>query len=212
LLLQANQPTVRIRQSNPRWKELEKQLHVAFEEQRKLGRIVRRKWFERTLKRLFTEIYPYSTVEFCFSNGWFSRFLHRNDITLRIITNQASETPSQHCEIIINFLCFNRWNSQLRDGSEDTVCTVGRYLTSNIINMDQTPLPWEYLEGRSYETKGNKTVWAKSRQSGWGKRQASMQFTIFANDIAHVLPRMIFRGKEDSKTTVRKRKALRYDP
>jgi len=117
-----------------------------------------RKWFERTSKRLFTEIYPYSTIEFCFSNGWFSWFLHRNDITLRIITNQASETPAQHCEMIINFLCFKRWNSQLRDGSEDTVCPVGRYLTSNIINMDQTPLPWEYLEGRSYETKGNKTV------------------------------------------------------
>jgi len=64
--------------------------------------------------------------------------------------------------MIINFLCFNQQNSQLQDASEDAVCTVGRYLTSNIINMDQTPLPWEYLEGRSYETKGNKSVWAKS--------------------------------------------------
>jgi hypothetical protein len=170
LLLQANRHTVRIRRSNPRWKELEKQLRVAFEERRKLGRIVRRKWFERTSKRLFAEIYPYSTIEFRFSDGWFSRFLHRNNITLRIITNQAQETPAQHCEMIINFLCFNRRNSQLRDGSEDTVYAVGRYLTSNIINMDQTPLPWEYLEGRTYKTKGNKTVWAKSRQSGWGKR------------------------------------------
>jgi len=70
--------------------------------------------------------------------------------------------------------------------------------------MDQTPLPWEYLEGRSYETKGNKTVWAKSRQSGWGKRQATMQFTTFADGVARVLPLMIFRGKEYSKTTVRK--------
>jgi len=39
-----------------------------------------------------------------------------------------------------------------------------------------------------------------------------MQFTIFADGVARVLPLMIFRGKEDSKTTVRKREALRYDP
>jgi len=106
-MLQANQQTVRKRRSNTRWKELEKQLRVAFEERRNLGRIVRRKWFERTSKRLFREIYPYSTIEFRFSYGWFSWFLHRNDITLRIITNQAQETPPQHCEMIINFLCFN---------------------------------------------------------------------------------------------------------
>jgi len=176
-----------------------------------LGRVVRPKWFERTSKRLFTEIYPYSTIEFCFSDGWFSRFLHRNDITLRIITNQAQETPAQHCEMIINVLCFNRRNSQLQDGSEDTVHSVGQYLTSNIVNMDQTPLAWEYLEGKTYEMKGNKTVWAKSQKSGWGKRQTTMQFTIFADGVARVLPLMIFRGLENSKITIRRREALRYD-
>ena len=210
LLLRANQHTVRIRRSNPRWKKLEKQLRAAFEERRKLGRVVRRKWFERTSKRLFTEIYPFSTIEFCFSDGWFSRFLHRNDIALRIITNQAQETPAHHCEMIMNFLCFNRRNSQLRD-SKDAVYAVGRYLTSNIVNMDQTPLPWEYLEGRTYEMKGNKTVWAKSQKSGWGKRQATMQFTIFADGVPRVLPLIIFRGLEESKTAVRRREALRYD-
>jgi len=119
---------------------------------------------------LFTEIYPHSTVEFRFSDGWFSRFLHRNDITLRIITNQAQATLAQHYEMIINFLYFKRRNSQLRDGSEDAVYAVGRYLTSNIINIDQTPLPWEYLEGKTNEMKGNKTVWVKSQKSRWGKR------------------------------------------
>jgi len=48
----------------------------------------------------YSAIYPYSTIEFCFSDGWFSRFLHRNDIALRVITNQAQETPAQHCEMI----------------------------------------------------------------------------------------------------------------
>jgi len=39
-----------------------------------------------------------------------------------------------------------------------------------------------------------------------------MQFTIFADGVARLLPLMIFRGKEDSKTTVRQGKALQYDP
>ena len=39
-----------------------------------------------------------------------------------------------------------------------------------------------------------------------------MQFTIFADSVAGVLPLMIFRAKEDSKTTVRQGKALQCDP
>jgi len=57
-----NIPT-RILHGNPRWEELEKQLRAAFEE-RKLGRVVRRNWLERTSARLFTEIYPHSTIVF----------------------------------------------------------------------------------------------------------------------------------------------------
>ena len=38
-----------------------------------------------------------------------------------------------------------------------------------------------------------------------------MQFTIFADGVARVLPLMIFRGLEKSKTTIRRREALRYD-
>jgi hypothetical protein len=86
LLLQANQHTIHIRRSNPRWEELEKQLCATFEERRKLGRVVRRKWFERISTRLFTE-YPYSTIVFRFSDGWFTRSLHRNDITQRRSTS-----------------------------------------------------------------------------------------------------------------------------
>ena len=186
---------------------------IAFAERRLLGRVVRRRWFERTAKRLFAELYPDSPVEFRFSQGWFQRFLVRNAITLRIITNKAQETPEECFEIITNFLCFNRRNSQLRDGTEDIVrgiLDVGRFLLSNIINMDQTPLPWEYLEGRSYEFKGKRTVWAKSKKSGWGKRQATIQLTIFADGIARVKPLLIFCGAVDGKSATRKREAKRY--
>jgi hypothetical protein len=79
-------------------------------------------------------------------------------------------------EVIANFLCFNRRNSQLRDGAEDMVrgaLIVGRFILSNILNMDQIPLPWEYLEGRTYEFKGKKTVWVRNKRSGWDKHQAT---------------------------------------
>ena len=59
--------------------------------------------------------------------------------------------------------------------------------------------------------KGNKTVWVKSQKSGWGKQQATMQFTIFADGVAHVLRLLIFLGIEVSKTTVRRCEASWYD-
>ena len=194
-LLQACGRSQRVRPSAARWKELEKALIIAFTERQEAGHIVRRGWFERTAKRLFKELYPSSSVEFRFSQGWFGRFLSRNEITLRITTNKAQQTPTEYLMVIINFPCFNRRNSQLRDGSEDLlvgVLCVGRYLLSNIVNMDQTPLPWEYLEGRTCNFKGGRTVWVKSRKSGWGKQQATIQLTIFADSIARVKPLMIF--------------------
>jgi len=180
-----------------------------------MGRVIRRKWFKRTAKRLHHELYPNSTVEFRFSQGGFHWFLIRNVITLRIITNKAQETPEEYFETIINFLCFNRRNSQLRDGTKDLVCgvlAVGRFLLSNIINMDQTPLPREYLEGKTYKFKGKRTVRVKSKKSEWGKRQATIQLTVFADRISRVLPLLIFRCAVDGKSTSQKREAKRYHP
>ena len=204
-----------IRPSRGWWPLLEKALVAAFAERRAAGRIVRRKWLERRAKALFTELYPDASSPFLFSEGWFRGFLIRNGITIRLITNKAQETPTEYCQTIINFLCFNRRNSQLRDGTSDAlrgICIVGRLLLSNIFNMDQTPLPWEYLEGRTYEFRGSKTVWVRSRKSGWGKRQATIQLTIFADGVARVKPLIIFRGAEESKSAVRKREAEHYDP
>ena len=59
--------------------------------------------------------------------------------------------------------------------------------------------------------KGNKTVWVKTQKSGWGKQQATMQFTIFADGVACILPLLIFQGIEASKMTVRWCEASRYD-
>lgn len=62
--------------------------------------------------------------------------------------------------------------------------------------MDQTPLPFEYLSGRSYHQQGDKTIWVPgSKQTGWDKRQATIQLTIFADGIPRVKPLVFFRGQ-----------------
>ena len=55
-----------------------------FEERRKLGRTVRRKWFEYTSKRLYTEIYPFQLLNSAFQMEEFEgadNDIDRDDIT-----------------------------------------------------------------------------------------------------------------------------------
>jgi hypothetical protein len=219
----------RLRPRRARWSALEKALVEAFAARRAEGKIVRHKWFERTSKALFKALYPTSPHDFKMSQGWFGKFLSRNEIAIRVVTNKAQQPPEQYCHIIVNSLCFNRRNSQLREGEDvlrrnsqlrdggeddlrDMLLAVGRYLLSHILNMDQTPLPWEYLTGITYEFKGSKTVWVKSKTSGWDKRQATIQLTIFADGVARVKPLIIFRGAEENARAPRKKEEARYDP
>lgn len=60
--------------------------------------------------------------------------------------------------------------------------------------MDQTLALFEKLPGRTYAEKGSKTVWAKAEKSGWDKRQAMIQLTVFG-DGAMLKPRILFKGK-----------------
>ena len=65
----------------------------------------------------------------------------------------------------------------------------------NISNLNETPIPYEYLDGKTYDTKRATTIWAKSLQSGWDKRQASLVWCVFADGVPRVPPMIIFRGK-----------------
>jgi len=149
------------------------------------------------------------------SSGWFNRFLSRNEISIRVVTNKAQQTPIEYCTMIVSFLSFNRQNSQLWDGMEETVLRSviagGCYLLSNILNMDQTLLPWEYLEGKTYEFKGSKIVWVRTRRSGCDKRQATIQLTIFANGIDRLMPLIIFRGTENNTSAPQRREEKLFD-
>lgn len=136
---------------------------------------------------------------FCFSNGWFRGFLSWHNISLPSSTNKASKLPIDYEQAIVNWLRFNRRNSQIRLDDElglgDTHEAIRRYKLSNICNMDQTPLQFEYLTGQTYNTVGEKTIRIKaSAQSGWEKRQATLQLTIFADGVSRMKLLMFYRG------------------
>jgi hypothetical protein len=160
--------------------ELERNLYELFVQKRTEGKCIRRVWFRLASKYLFTQIYPeLDKQQFKFSEGWFSGFLSRWEISLRATTNKAQEIPENLRHIIINWFQFNCRNSQLRDG--DYTYDIGRYDFAHIANMDQTPLPFEYLSGKTYACKGDKTIWVKVTRSGWDKQQATLVLTVFAD-------------------------------
>jgi hypothetical protein len=116
--------------------------------------------------------------------------------------------------MLLSFARFNRRNSQLRPddkfGLGDKPADVGRYRLRNIANMDQTPLPFEFLSGQTYNTRGEKTVWIKGATSGWDKRQATLQLTIFADGGNRVKPLVFYRGIGRGVTI--QREMTCYDP
>lgn len=69
-----------------------------------------------------------------------------------------------------------------------------RFLESMILNYDETPILFEYLNGRIYAIKGNKTIGGKSDRSGLNKRQATLILYIFADGIHRIKPKVIFHG------------------
>ena len=74
---------------------------------------------------------------------------------------------------------------------------LGPWKTSDIANMDQTPLEFCFnTEGATYSSKGEKTVWCRTTGSGQDKGQCTAQLTIFADGIARVKPLLILKVPE----------------
>lgn len=134
---------------------------------------------------------------FQFSRAWFSRFKRRKGISLRSPTNTAQHVPDNYKEYIENFHSYIRYHCSNGVPSPGIAQPgqVGRFRLSNIANMDQIPLEFEFLSGATYEVKGSKTVWVRSQGSGLGKRQATIQAAIFGDGISRIKPLIIFRGK-----------------
>ena len=185
-----------------KWPELEANLYKKYQHRREERKAIRRRWFQQQARLSYHECYPAAntpvTVEdFRFSNGWFQGFLSRHSITLRFATNVSQKIPSEYVSAILSWLQFNRRNAQIRPSTSDELRVVGRYLLDSICNVDETPLPFEYLSGQTYADKGSRTVQVKASNSGWDKRQATIILAAFGSGKNRVRPTIIFRGKEN---------------
>ena len=70
----------------------------------------------------------------------------------------------------------------------------GNFKASDLVNMDQTPLPLVLDDGKTYDEK-EEDVWVQSGQSSLDKSQATVQLTVFADGVDRVKPTVVFRGK-----------------
>ena len=173
------------------WPQLEIALFERFVKEHEAGRPVRRGWFRRQAKQLFSELYPNAPRIFVFSHVWFTNFQRRWSISSQSITRKASKVPEEYHQLIQEWLRFNRRNSQPRNSLErDQIVTdIGRYSLSNILNLAEVPIPFEYLDGRTLDFIRNKSI-----SNGWDKRQATLILYLFADGVSRIKPKLIFHG------------------
>ena len=122
----------------------------------------------------------------------FFGFLSRYAITLCFPTNISQRLPADYITPCLNFVRFARRNAQLR--TSDEMLVVGRYLLSAICNIDETPMPFEFLDGQTYADHGSRTVQVQSTKSGWNKGQATVILCDFADGEMQVQPLLLFHG------------------
>jgi hypothetical protein len=107
-----------------------------------------------------------------FLQGWFTAFLKRKHLSLRQLTKRSQIVPANYKDKITSWLQFNR-RTQAQFNFE----------LSEIANMDQTPIAFEFLDKRTYDTTGVRTVFVKQTGSGWDRRQATLQILVYADSI-----------------------------
>jgi hypothetical protein len=89
---------------------------------------------------------------------------------------------------------------------------IGRIKLSEIYNIDQSPLLFKFLKGRTYAKKGEKTIRLKGGKSRHNKRIYTLQIAIFADDMPRYKPLLMFKGMPKSKDHRRYTEAQRYNP
>ena len=78
--------------------------------------------------------------------------------------------------------------------------------------MDQLPLLFEFLKGRIYTKRREKTIRLKKGKSGHDKRQYTLQIAVFADGVPRCKPLLMFKGKPKSKDYRRRAEEKRYNP
>ena len=67
------------------------------------------------------------------------------------------------------------------------------------MNFDETPIPFEYINKKTYNIQGTKTVTVKTDCSSWDKQQATLILYIFADRVPQIKPKLIFHRKATDK-------------
>ena len=97
--------------------ELEDRLHTLISEKRQLGRQISEKWIRRHARLEFESLWPerVTIVEkrkvfsgMAFSNGWFTGFLKRKNLSLHKPTKRVQTIPGDYKDKITSWLQFNR--------------------------------------------------------------------------------------------------------
>ncbi len=168
--------------------DMEAELYKQFMEARSKGFKVKRWWFQMKAKQLMSKMHP--GASFQYSDCWFDRFKTRHDISFRSPTNCHHNSADDKRDKVADFHRFLRKVSSRGDQTQ----AVGRYSLGDIHNVDQSPLPFAFLSGKTYESKGQKDVWVRGAGSGLDKRQCTLQAAVSADGVNRFKPVIVFRG------------------
>ena len=81
------------------------------------------------------------------------------------------------------------------------------------MNFDETLIPFEYIDKKTYNIRGAKTITAKTDRSGWDKQQATLALYKFADGIPRIQPKLIFYGKAtDEGGKIKECESYLYNP
>jgi hypothetical protein len=77
--------------------------------------------------------------------------------------------------------------------------------------MDQSPLSFELTStGRTYDHKGNNTVFLKGGPGGWEKRNCTLQIAVTADGHMNIKPLLMYAGKPGAGNRTRQLEVKEY--
>jgi hypothetical protein len=161
--------------------DMELELMRLFTLARQSGRAIGARWFRSNARQIYSKLYPEQVLRkentlrveylgFKFSTSWFQGFRRRFGVSLCTKTKQVQKVPEAFREKVQSWLQFNRRQTVIQEFSDCglpyQVPYVGRFKLSEIANIDQIPIAFEFLTAKTYDFKGSKTVWLKEARSG----------------------------------------------
>lgn len=163
-------------------KEIEEKVAVFVIEKREHQLPVSRASVSRYILTLTKEKYP----DFQASSGWMTRFMDRNNFSLRRHTSLSQKLPA---DLEVRLAAFYKHLSELRTNKELDEDAL-------IINMDEVPMVFDTVPSTTLNKRGEKDVRVKT--TGGEKKRYTAVLSVSA--AGEFLPTMvIFRGKRDPK-------------